>query len=261
MRATGFAGIFIETRNLYSFRSVPQARESIPLNQDSVEAQSFDSAVRQDLDTINSRPIGSELLKLIGHRTSGIGASGRAGLYVSIRKAIVWDMGRRAGRLINGMWDYPRLPDPEGVANSVAEPAVPRPAQLTADPHPRRPHGFPHAPSHYPRPEVTIQSSVIQYNPGNNHHWQAPAVVLANPNWLVLAHELIHSYHGLSGTKKDGADGGIDNEELYTVGLGRYWNTRISENSIRREHGLALRDRYDRYAAATPHAFHFPGLP
>jgi hypothetical protein len=69
----------------------------------------------------------------------------------------------------------------------------------------------------------------------------------ATQPFIVLAHELIHSWHCLYGTRIDGQD-----EELWTTGLGVYenhaWNPRpnvdISENVIRGEFGIKLRERY-----------------
>lgn len=69
----------------------------------------------------------------------------------------------------------------------------------------------------------------------------------ATKPFIVLAHELIHSWHCLYGIRKDGPD-----EELWTTGLGVYekhaWNSRtdidISENIFRDEFGLKRRERY-----------------
>ncbi len=67
-----------------------------------------------------------------------------------------------------------------------------------------------------------------------------------NP-FVVLAHELIHSWHCLYGIRKDGPD-----EELWTTGIGNFekhaWNPRtdidISENIFRDEFGIRRRERY-----------------
>jgi hypothetical protein len=57
--------------------------------------------------------------------------------------------------------------------------------------------------------------------------------------FIVLAHELIHSLHCVTGTKLDGQA-----EELKTVGLAAYSGEAITENKIRGEHGLPLRTQY-----------------
>ena len=54
---------------------------------------------------------------------------------------------------------------------------------------------------------------------------------------IIIGHELIHSYHILSGT--NGKD-----EEDRTVGLGVYSNDMYTENALRREHGLEIRVSY-----------------
>lgn len=69
----------------------------------------------------------------------------------------------------------------------------------------------------------------------------------ATKPFIVLAHELIHSWHCLYGIRKDGPD-----EELWTTGIGNYekhpWNPRndidISENIFRDEFGIKRRERY-----------------
>jgi hypothetical protein len=61
----------------------------------------------------------------------------------------------------------------------------------------------------------------------------------ATQPFIVLAHELIHSYHCLNGIKKDGKD-----EELWTTGIGIYEKEPISENAIRDQFKMALRLEY-----------------
>lgn len=68
------------------------------------------------------------------------------------------------------------------------------------------------------------------------------------PTWIVLAHELIHALHHLSGTTyRDsvrGEGGEAKREEMATTGLGAYKNGRLTENAIRREAGLPERTFY-----------------
>ena len=56
--------------------------------------------------------------------------------------------------------------------------------------------------------------------------------------YLVLAHELIHSYHCLYGLKKD------DDEELWTSGIGVYNDEPMSENVFRDQYKIARRTEY-----------------
>lgn len=60
------------------------------------------------------------------------------------------------------------------------------------------------------------------------------------PPFIGLAHELIHCYHMVTGTMKDG----YDEEESFTVGIGAYTNVWISENNVRGEHNIAKRTQY-----------------
>lgn len=57
--------------------------------------------------------------------------------------------------------------------------------------------------------------------------------------FIVLAHELIHSYHCLNGIKKEGQD-----EELWTTGIGAFASETLSENVIRTQLGLPARKAY-----------------
>ena len=56
--------------------------------------------------------------------------------------------------------------------------------------------------------------------------------------FIVLAHELIHSYHCLYGIKKDAG------EEEWATGVGIYAGERISENAFRSALGFKLRLSY-----------------
>ncbi|MFZ6648539.1 M91 family zinc metallopeptidase [Undibacterium sp. TJN25] len=57
--------------------------------------------------------------------------------------------------------------------------------------------------------------------------------------YIVLAHELIHSYHCLYGIKKDGKD-----EELCTTGIEGFEDQDITENKIREELKIQKRIAY-----------------
>jgi hypothetical protein len=74
---------------------------------------------------------------------------------------------------------------------------------------------------------------------------------IETPAFIALAHELLHAFHYLSGDitdisgkTSDGQDKWYMNEEAKTVGAGKYKDTRMSENTIRKEHGLKLRAFY-----------------
>jgi hypothetical protein len=60
----------------------------------------------------------------------------------------------------------------------------------------------------------------------------------ATSSFLVLAHELIHSLHHVTGTRRDGV------EEDWTTGIGSYQDELMTENSFRRVFGMPLRVSY-----------------
>jgi len=60
----------------------------------------------------------------------------------------------------------------------------------------------------------------------------------ATYSFLVLAHELIHSLHHVTGTRKD------DGEEDWTTGIGLYVDNPMSENAFRKEFGIKPREKY-----------------
>ena len=62
----------------------------------------------------------------------------------------------------------------------------------------------------------------------------------ARPNFVGLAHELVHAWHNLNGAAKNET---MD-EEYFTVGLNGYANVAICENTIRAEHDVARRTHY-----------------
>lgn len=72
------------------------------------------------------------------------------------------------------------------------------------------------------------------------------------PSFIALAHELVHAYHYLHGACYRGiadeirsrGDSGIMEEEMRTVGFGKYKGEIPSENAIRAEHNQAERASY-----------------
>ncbi|WP_459089622.1 M91 family zinc metallopeptidase [Mesorhizobium sp. A556] len=60
----------------------------------------------------------------------------------------------------------------------------------------------------------------------------------ATYSFVVLAHELIHSLHHLTGTRRDNV------EEDWTTGIGVYAAEPMTENAVRAAFGLKLREKY-----------------
>jgi len=72
-----------------------------------------------------------------------------------------------------------------------------------------------------------------------------------NEAFICLAHELIHAYRFMKGNSLAGHGGDVQDsnspirdEENRVVGLGKYQERKITENSIRKEHNLPLRKAY-----------------
>jgi hypothetical protein len=74
----------------------------------------------------------------------------------------------------------------------------------------------------------------------NPNIYNTPSPAGQRPAYIGLAHELVHCMHSVMGTMKNG----YDDEEKFTVGLAPYANAAICENTIRAEHGIAVRTSY-----------------
>lgn len=94
-------------------------------------------------------------------------------------------------------------------------------------------------------PGVAVDGVSVTYDPIDARYENSD---YENPTWIVLAHELIHALHYLTGTKQEGESlhGGksVKNEELQTVGLGKFAGAAITENRLRDEAKLTLRAQY-----------------
>jgi len=71
----------------------------------------------------------------------------------------------------------------------------------------------------------------------------------ARPPWVGLAHELIHAYYNLKGKGRPSGkiinrNGEVEQEEMATVGLGPGPHRSITENLIRQQANLPLRETY-----------------
>jgi hypothetical protein len=94
-------------------------------------------------------------------------------------------------------------------------------------------------------PGVAVDGVTVTYDPIDARYENA---AYENPTWIVLAHELIHALHYLTGTKQAGESDHLGksvlNEELQTVGLGKFAGGGITENSLRAEAKLKPRLQY-----------------
>jgi hypothetical protein len=184
----------------------------------------FIALTSRDLKIIASKPIGKDLLELISKRNQGIGTSlnkGGTGKTVTITNGF--------GTLTKGDYNTAASSSESGkfsVMKTVSAGYEMRMAGAGAN-------------------------VKISYNPKQNY---TALLKLNTPSYVALAHELVHAWHWMSGNfdssnmKKDFITGLYActlKEEAYTVGAGTYKNTRISENAIRKEHGLVLRQYYN----------------
>jgi hypothetical protein len=75
---------------------------------------------------------------------------------------------------------------------------------------------------------------------------------IERPPFIALAHELVHANHFVEGTcfrelkgfAHENRDSGLAEEEMRTVGLNQYKAEPLCENAIRQEHGIPLRTQY-----------------
>ena len=177
----------------------------------------FVSSAAGDLNLLRSRPLGLDLLTLISKRCQGIGTKVVDGKVV-IRRV---------------MSSYNRI-----VASTMSDPdddsVIMRNGRKI--------------------PGTAIQlvgygsSSCVTYDPVQTVLY-SQAISLPTPTYIVLAHELIHSLHFLSGDWRnhDDFDTLLMHEEARTIGTGIYANARLSENSIRREWGQTQMRTFHRY--------------
>jgi hypothetical protein len=190
----------------------------------------FFSAVESDLTRIASGDIGGDLLDLIDKRSRGIGIGYAAtDKYPNVTVCYAPGFAEAAAKT-EARWDnYVRRKGRFG--------AMDRAVRASGGGH------FMWV-SYHPNPPGTTEGE-IGYTSGQG---------LRTPPFIVLAHELIHAWHGMSGmmelkdkqtiTAPDGRTYELAREEAFTVGLGSYANTRISENAIRAEHRLPRRTYY-----------------
>jgi hypothetical protein len=194
-----------------------------------IEQAYFMSATRQCLGQIRSRPIGKELLRLISLRCQGVGS--RAGgltctIYMSGGSMTGWKKSAKA---------Y--------IKKAIGGTHAPETGQQGSLRETRR--------LAWGGRQISIagvgRSATVGYNPFISYDVMLFARIgVSTPPFIALAHELVHCLHTLSGdAAPDSEDeNAMDVEEARTVGAGRYRHTRISENAIRAEHGIALRRWY-----------------
>lgn len=84
----------------------------------------------------------------------------------------------------------------------------------------------------------------IAYNPGQWNPYGGAEAWMTRPPAIGLAHEMVHAWTGMTGTRAAGLTGGVKNRELQATGLGAYANAIYTENRFRVAFGLPERPRY-----------------
>ena len=213
-RESGFKGIFIDANGQRGFNGLLYSGNAYMLQKHTF----YNNCVR-DLHLINGTPTGADLLKLIGQRYDGIGtkASGAERAVTIYFRPSTKSPGASTGAAGN-------IKSKLRVTRAIGG----------------RAFGFAGAGS---------KVSINWHNDHDSGQIYTGLCGVPSPTWIVLAHELIHAWHTLSGTNYSETitvqgKGDVAREEMFTTGLGAYANTRISENAIRREAGLRERTHY-----------------
>ncbi len=84
----------------------------------------------------------------------------------------------------------------------------------------------------------------IAYNPGVWNPYGGTDAWMSRPPAIGLAHEMVHAWTGMTGTRAAGLTGGVKNRELQATGLGAYATAIYTENRFRAAFGLPERPRY-----------------
>jgi hypothetical protein len=209
-------------------------------DQNPVNFAAFQAHCGVALGLIASKPVGERLLTLISTRCQGVGA--RQGLRVIICCASYTDQ-RSVTKSSDADAYRATQALPIGAFADAVNP-VKRAMRFRADDgEPRRLFDV----------STGGASCLVRWSPFISYEKMA-AKHPGTKNFVALAHELIHAYHFLSGNRKTGArpvysdcGGGevvSQEEEFFTVGLGQYEDTPVSENKIREEHDLPRREFY-----------------
>jgi Effector protein len=193
-----------------------------------------------DLNKIHNTTIGRELLELIDKRCVGIGTRGAK--RVTIQPVPFTTIGKSKNTIL--LSDEARFNKTSAKASGLDPGArIPRPAYLfpilnegTLERNIRSPFSRAGMGS-----DVVVSYINSEINQGGITKSSDEIYTMMNgldtKGFIVLAHELIHALHILSGNSRNAHD----EEEQFTVGLGRYEDSRITENALRTELGLPRR--------------------
>jgi hypothetical protein len=86
---------------------------------------------------------------------------------------------------------------------------------------------------------VTIGYNTTEWNPyGGVEDW------MRRPPAIGVAHEMVHAWTGMIGTRARGETGGVRRRELQATGLDEFAGVRFTENRFRAAFGMPLRPHY-----------------
>ena len=218
---SGFDGIFINANPRDRYTNAPR----YPGTEHGLQKHQFARNVRDDLEAISRRSLGRDLLDLISKRHQRIGTQ--------------QTFQDREPRDVTIEF---RPPEHPGADTGRRRPMAGEMQTRNFGGQVRRVHN------------TGTSSTIWMHNVlGLSERIYTDISRLRSPTWIVLAHELIHAFHFLSGTgygdevrtglRQPGMTH-VKREEMATVGLGPYANSRLTENALRREAGLPLRTQY-----------------
>jgi NleD-like pathogen effector protein (putative zinc metallopeptidase) len=87
-------------------------------------------------------------------------------------------------------------------------------------------------------------NATISYNTAELNPYGGTEVWMTRPPAIGLAHEMVHAWTAMIGTRAPGETGGVRNRELQATGLGAYAGAVYTENRFRAAFGLPERPRY-----------------
>lgn len=234
-----YPGIVIDARTMDDTKITDGATENVTMVSPGFLRQvAFWASAASCLSRIASKPIGKDLLTLISKRCSGIGAGGRR-----LKCRVVFGNGTIIDEIIGARGTY-ALPDALSytTANQLFD-AAERVVHVKRDVKIQGGGSFKMDMAGKPT------SAMVSFNPFVNYDTRLKARIgVPTPPFIALAHELVHALHLLSGDRVPDISPSRQEmiEEARTVGAGKYAATRISENAIRAEHGIARRMFYDK---------------
>lgn len=87
-------------------------------------------------------------------------------------------------------------------------------------------------------------NTTVNYNTGEWNPYGGTDAWMRRPPAIGLAHEMVHAWTGMNGTRALGTTDGVNRRELQATGLGEFSSAALTENRFRAAFGLPLRPRY-----------------